>query len=388
MEPFPSGRAERMSGVFDVAVVTQTILRPSLLRAARSVFAQDHPGRIQFLIGVDKPMYDPSVLDAIKAECPPNVTVSVLDLGYSTSKRHGGFYSNGYGGALRTILSYAADSRYVAYLDDNDWFAGHHLSSLLKVIAGRHWAFSYRWLADPLTEWPICRDEWDAVGPGRGINNECFGGFVQPSELMIDKEACHFVLPLWSLATFSDGTGEDRGIFGRLNASHPWAATESHSCYTILSEEALHHEHHAREFRSRGLGWIYDRTLVDEARRRLDEADRAHREGRHLDAVALGDQILSAIPTHPAALRGRACAAWRAGLREEAFDSIRRAIEIDDTDEAAFAILIRLQVEAGHGFQACRTLANARQRLPRSRVLNDLNGRLFADVDRPFEWPL
>ncbi|HYH17075.1 MAG TPA: hypothetical protein VD995_00530 [Azospirillum sp.] len=374
--------------MFDVAVVTPTILRPTLLRAARSVFAQDHPGRIQFLIGIDKPLHDPSVLDAVRAECPPHVTLTILDLGYSTSVRHGGFYSNAYGGALRTILSYAADSRYVAYLDDNDWHAGHHLSSLLEAIAGHHWAFSYRWLADPLTERPICRDEWDAVGPGRGINLERYGGFVHPSTLLLDKTACHFVLPQWSLAAFPDGSGEDRRIFQELNASHPGAATGQYSCYTILSEQALRDDHHAREFHRRGLHWMFDRTLCDAADRAFVEMRQAYREGRYDDAVTFGDRILSAVPTHAPALRERARAAWKTGRRDVAIDSIRRAIDVDDTDEAAQAILIRILAEAGDGLQACRTVARARVRFPRSRMLNDLHDRLFTEMDHPFEWPL
>ena len=37
----------------------------------------------------------------------------MLDLGYSTPQRSGGTYPSYYGGALETILSYAANSRYV-----------------------------------------------------------------------------------------------------------------------------------------------------------------------------------------------------------------------------------------------------------------------------------
>jgi len=47
----PSFNAE----LFDAAVVMPTLLRPSLERAVRSVFAQDLGGRIQLLIGVDCP---------------------------------------------------------------------------------------------------------------------------------------------------------------------------------------------------------------------------------------------------------------------------------------------------------------------------------------------
>ncbi len=37
-----------------------------------------------------------------------------------------------------------------------------------------------------------------------------------PSTMMLDKEACHFLLPFWSLAQFTDGTGDDRLVFREL----------------------------------------------------------------------------------------------------------------------------------------------------------------------------
>jgi hypothetical protein len=74
----------------DVAVVTATILRPSLVRAVQSVFAQRFPGRIQMLIGLDALFGSPELLDQACANRPPNVVVQALYPGYSTSVRHGG----------------------------------------------------------------------------------------------------------------------------------------------------------------------------------------------------------------------------------------------------------------------------------------------------------
>ena len=41
---------------FDFAVVMPSILRPTIADAIASVFAQDFPGRVQLLIGVDEPI--------------------------------------------------------------------------------------------------------------------------------------------------------------------------------------------------------------------------------------------------------------------------------------------------------------------------------------------
>jgi hypothetical protein len=255
---------------FDVAVVIPTTLRDTLSRAVRSVFAQDLKGRIQVLIGVDVAGGDASQLQALRDECPAPVTLTVFDPGYSTSQRHGGLYPNAYGGALRTILSFAANSRYVAYLDDDDWFAPDHLSSLLAAIKGKVWAHSYRWLVDDRTGWVICRDEWDAVGVGRGINQERYGGFVNPSSLMIDKMQCQSILHLWSNAMFADGSGEDRLIFQKLLQA-PYSATGLYTSYFQMTSRNIDDDHHVREFVKRGILWPQQRELIavleDHARR-------------------------------------------------------------------------------------------------------------------------
>lgn len=284
------------------AVVIPTVLRPSLLRAARSVFAQDITGGIHLLIGIDQRQGDASVLDTLRAECPAGVTLTVLDLGYSTARRHGGFYPNAYSGALRTILSYAANSRHVAYLDDDDWWAPDHLSRLRAVIAGKDWAFSYRWMVDAETGWPICPDEWDSVGPDRGINQERFGGFVCPSTLMLDKDACHFLLPYWSLSPFSDGTGEDRLIFRELLKRPKWAASEHFSSFYELPLAVQRHPHHAREFAARGIGWMGDPEKIATINRLTQAAATAFDRGDRAAAEAACRQVLALQPYHAPAL--------------------------------------------------------------------------------------
>lgn len=247
--------------LFPVAVVIPTTLRPMLLKAVRSVFKQSFPGRIQILIGIDVRHGDPKLLDQIKAECPDRMAITVIDLGYSTSVRHGGTHTNCYSGAIRTILSYAANSRYVAYLDDDDWWDSSHLSKMLEAVQGKAWAFSLRWFADKDTELPICVDEWDSVGPGKGINNPRFGGFVAPSNLILDKLACDDVLPMWARAAFKDGTGEDRLVFQKLKEK-PHGETRSATTYYAIPQAVQLHEHHLKEFKARGIEWIYDRSKI------------------------------------------------------------------------------------------------------------------------------
>src|ERR1700739_4664860 len=112
----------------DAAVVIPTVLRPSLTQGLHSIFAQKFPGRIHILIGIDSIRGDLGLIDAACAARPPNCVVQVLWPGYSTSVRHGGLTPPGDGGALRCMLTYLANSPYVAYLDDDNWWAPTHLS--------------------------------------------------------------------------------------------------------------------------------------------------------------------------------------------------------------------------------------------------------------------
>ena len=149
-----------LSQPFDVAVVIPTILREGLLRAVRSIYAQDFTGRVQILVGIDGASGSRHNLEILQEECPADAALCILDPGYSTAKQNGGLYSASSGGSLRTVLSYMAHSEFVAYLDDDNMFAPNHLSALCEAIDGHDWAFSHRWFVDPATLHPVCIDEW------------------------------------------------------------------------------------------------------------------------------------------------------------------------------------------------------------------------------------
>jgi tetratricopeptide (TPR) repeat protein len=325
-----------------VAVVVQTILRPSLGKAIRSIFHQDFVGRIHLLIGIDVHRGDATILTQLAKECPPHVTMTVLDPGYSTSRRHGGTYPNYYGGSLRTVLSYLANSRLIAYLDDNDWYAGNHLSALTTAIKDKDWAWSGRWLVHQDSLLPICRDEWDSVGDRPGINAERYGGFVQPSGLMMDKEACHFVFPFWSVAAFPDGTGEDRLVFNELHKTLACASTNQFTCFCTMSEHALHGEHHQREFSRRGVTWVTDAEQIERIGALVDEAKTQAEQGDWAGVKRAADRVLKIHPHHPEAhfLLGRQCLAF--GKKDDAIKAFSTAIAIDDSHPEWLEVLADL----------------------------------------------
>jgi hypothetical protein len=227
---------------FDVAVVIPTLLRPQLRRAVESVFKQDLPGRVQILVGIDRHEGDSAMLQALKAAAPPHIHLSVFDLGYSTSSRYGGQHSCAYGGSLRTALTYLANSRRIAYLDDDDWWAPDHLSAMVEALEGHAWCWTLRHYAAAGSDAALCVDEWESVGPDAGIYKEQWGGHVAPSCLMLDAQRCHFLLPAWSTGVTANGGGEDRIVFQLLRQLDDQGGTTGRatSFATMLPHDEAH----------------------------------------------------------------------------------------------------------------------------------------------------
>ena len=222
----------------DVAVVIPTVLRPSLVQTVQSIFAQDFPGRIQVLIGIDTLSGPLDLLDAACAGRPSHCCVQALYPGYSTSVRHGGLTRSVSGGALRSVLSLLANSVHVAYVDDDNWWHPDHLSSLRAAAQHAPWAYSLRWFVHPVTLRPICIDTWESVGPGRGVFAERAGGFVDPNCLLIDKLACEPALLAWNAPMPGDATGhsEDRMVFDLLHRRYWSAGTNRATAYYRVAE--------------------------------------------------------------------------------------------------------------------------------------------------------
>jgi hypothetical protein len=200
---------------FDFAVVMPTTLRPTIVDALRSIFAQDFRGKVQTLIGIDKPLRDVSLIEDICSRRPSNHTVMIFDPGYSTSVRHGGLHPSWEGGVLRTVLTYLAASRRVAYLDDDNCWGPEHLTGLIAALEGHDWAWSLQWYVHPGSRNVICEDVWESIGPGTGTQP---GGWVDTNCLAVDKLECEALLRWWSIPSRNSprGTSADRNVFRLL----------------------------------------------------------------------------------------------------------------------------------------------------------------------------
>lgn len=224
---------------FDVAVVMVTVVRETLAQALRSVYSQVNAGRIHVLLGIDRWTGERAIVEELVSQCPSHIGVTTMDLGYSTSQRNGGLYPSHYGGALKTVLSYAANSRHVAYLDDDNWYAPNHLDTMLKAVAGKAWAFSLRHFVHSGSGQWLCADTWESMGPHRGVYATAQGGFVDTNCFIIDKLACNDVFPEWAMTRFHGGTGGDRQVLAKLR-NRPWGTNDAHTVYYRTTLAGLH----------------------------------------------------------------------------------------------------------------------------------------------------
>ncbi len=242
----------------DAAVVIPTVLRPSLHQALLSVFAQAAGGlggRVHVLVGVDVAGRGLELVESACLQRPAGWVVQVLWPGYSTSVRHGGLGRARDGGVLRGVLTHLANSRWVAYLDDDNWWDPSHLATLKAALVqtGSDWAFSLRWFVHPATSRPVCVDGWESVGPGRGIFVERFGGFVDTNCLLVDKLACPAVPLLWTEPLGEDpkGMSADRRVFENL-CRHKGACTGQPTVFYRVDPGDELHEGRVRQM---GEAW-------------------------------------------------------------------------------------------------------------------------------------
>ncbi|CAA9500635.1 MAG: hypothetical protein AVDCRST_MAG39-1389 [uncultured Sphingomonadaceae bacterium] len=223
----------------NVAVAIPTVLRPVLAQAVESVFAQRLSGRVQLLVGVDKPAPDDGLLDALLARRPPHVSAVTFRLPFSTSVRNGGLHKATDGGALRAIMSLAANAPFVAYLDDDNSWKSDHLAKLLAAIPGKAWAFAQRVLVEEGTWRELGVDTWDSVGVDRG-RFAARGGFVDPNCLMVDKVACARALGRWAeTASGRAGMDADRWFFEAIRRAPHGRVDDATVRYTVRPTNIL-----------------------------------------------------------------------------------------------------------------------------------------------------
>lgn len=245
----------------NISIVITSIARDSLLRAVRSIYAQEYDGNIQLCIGIDVDAYGNAdkFKQIILSECPKNCSVLWMNLGYSTSTRHGGVHGCHFGGSLRTALTLLAKYKRVMFLDDDDWLTPNHCSAMIDAMENTKstWVYPVCMYADSVTATGICVDEIESVGPGKGIYAEKFGGFVRPSGMLFDKLQVLHLIHLLSMSPYATGDGEDRLFFKTLK-DLPSACSNVPSVYYSLDPNDSMHEYRMQYMKHRGIEYVFD----------------------------------------------------------------------------------------------------------------------------------
>ncbi len=71
--------------------------------------------------------------------------------------------------------------------------------------------------------------------------NERFGGFVDPSCLMINKLACPLAAHHWAMPLFDSPMLADRAVFAHLLQNHKWRGSGAPTAfYTMNATDGLH----------------------------------------------------------------------------------------------------------------------------------------------------
>lgn len=164
------------SGKETVTVITPTTGAPELIDALISVANQDYDGPVEHLVVVDGQEFVPRVEEVIERS---GVNPTVMILPYNTGA--GGW--NGH--RIYASVPFLVDSKYIAFLDQDNWFLKNHISSLVSTIeedSKLRVVFSLRSLFDKdkkyidddncesLGKWPV----WNSNGSQYLIDTSCF----------------------------------------------------------------------------------------------------------------------------------------------------------------------------------------------------------------------
>lgn len=163
-----------MTNAPHVAVITATIGHRNLGRALASVQNQIHPC-VKHLVVVDGREFLASVEPVVAAFRGSSNLLDVLVLPQRTGLH--GWCSH----RIYAAAPFLVEADYLAFLDQDNWFTSHHITSLLSTLldTGSPAAFALRNIYGHEEDW-VCADDCQSLGPLQ----DCFD---RPGEHHIDS---------------------------------------------------------------------------------------------------------------------------------------------------------------------------------------------------------
>jgi Glycosyl transferase family 2/Tetratricopeptide repeat len=199
---------------YSVTVITPSIGSRHLRRAIASVQAQSYP-YLDHLVVADGPEYREQVRACLPAE--PRHQLHFLALPYNVGAD--GFLGHRvYGSA-----AFLANSRYVAFLDEDNWFEPDHVASLMAKITaeGLVWAYALRKIVDADGRY-ICNDDCESLGQWPMWNKA--GHLVDTSCYMLRRDAALVTNTIW-YRRFRDEENPDFALCRKLLKDYPRCGT-------------------------------------------------------------------------------------------------------------------------------------------------------------------
>jgi hypothetical protein len=197
-----------------VSILTATTGSDTLLQTLASVAGQDYAD-IEHMVIIDGPEHGDKVR-ALLRQSPAHAGRSVLMLPHPTGKNR----FNGhriYGG-----FSFLASGEFVFYLDEDNFLAPDHVSSLVTLVQrhGLDWAYSLRDVRTPGGAF-ICNDDCESLGQWPSV--------LHAEDFMVDG-GCYFMrtiaavktAPIWYRQARTPGLqSADRALYQALSRLYP-----------------------------------------------------------------------------------------------------------------------------------------------------------------------
>jgi hypothetical protein len=199
---------------YSVTVITPSVGSPHLRRAIASVQAQTYP-YLHHLVVAD----GPECHERVQA-CMPSESHRQLDfLALPYNVGGNGFLGHRVYGAA----PFLANNRYVAFLDEDNWFEPDHVASLMAKITaeGLVWAYALRKIVDADGRY-ICNDDCESLGQWPTWNKA--GHLVDTSCYMLRRDVALLANTIW-YRRFRDEENPDFALCRKLLRDYPRCGT-------------------------------------------------------------------------------------------------------------------------------------------------------------------
>lgn len=223
----------------EVVVITPcTATRPQELeRCIRSVAAQTvGPGLCFHVIVADGHQFHEAVSKVVSKLRSQHVldlhNHRLLQLPFNT----GANLMNGH--RIYAALPWLVNAKWVAFLDEDNWYEPDHIEQLLKAtsaVPGARWAHSLRKIcANDGTL--LCNDDCESLGLLKPVWDRPAEHFCDTSTLFLSRQLACSLSPLWDKRLVAD-----RQVSAELVKTHVGATSPHHSlCYTIGEGQGQH----------------------------------------------------------------------------------------------------------------------------------------------------